>query len=141
MLSVIMSRPFINLIPFQANTSYQDFISTLKEHILHQLLINKITPEDDISPKQLSDLYIVNDHIFCHKVLCINYTTYDVCRDQDSINPWTCSDVMVLANNADPNDTHSYWYAWIIALFHAEVQYNNPEGDLEDQKVFHVNFA
>ena len=39
----------------------------------------------------------------------INYTTYDMHRDQDSINPRTRSDVMLL--NADHQADHAYLYA------------------------------
>ncbi|KAK0205741.1 hypothetical protein IW262DRAFT_1251199, partial [Armillaria fumosa] len=63
-----------------------DFIPKLKEHILHQLLVHEITPDADITLKQLNNLNIINDHIFQHKVLHVNYTTYDIHRDQDSIN-------------------------------------------------------
>ncbi|KAK0186024.1 hypothetical protein F5146DRAFT_1143603 [Armillaria mellea] len=118
-----------------------DFIPKLKEHILHQLLVHEIAPESDITPEQLNNLHIINDHIFWHKVLCVNYTTYNIHQDQDSINPQTHSNVIVLANNSDPNDTHPYWYAHIIGLFHADIWYNDPEGDFKDWKVFHVDFA
>ncbi|KAK0438853.1 uncharacterized protein EV420DRAFT_1651271 [Desarmillaria tabescens] len=97
-----------------------DFIPKLKEHILRHLLINETAQDDDITPKQLSNLHI------------------------DSINPRTCSDVIVLTNNSDLNDTHPYWYARIIGLFHVEVHYNDPEGDLEDHKAkcpHHVEFV
>ncbi|PBK92322.1 hypothetical protein ARMGADRAFT_931262, partial [Armillaria gallica] len=91
--------------------------------------------------KQLSNLHIVNDHIFHHKVLRINYTTYDVHRDQDSINPQTHSDVIVLANESETDSTHPYWYARIIGIFHVDICYNNPEGDFKNQKVFQIDFA
>ncbi|KAK0495613.1 hypothetical protein EDD18DRAFT_1075501, partial [Armillaria luteobubalina] len=73
-------------------------------------------------------LYIIN-------VLQINYTTYDVCCDQDSINPLTCSDVIILANdsNSEASTTHPYWCTQIIRLFHANIHYNDPDGDFEDQ--------
>jgi hypothetical protein len=47
----------------------------------------------------------------------VNYTTYDVRRDQDSLNPRTHSDVMVLSQE----ETHPYWYARILGVFHARV--------------------
>ncbi|KAK0488044.1 hypothetical protein EDD18DRAFT_1359990 [Armillaria luteobubalina] len=46
----------------------EDFIPKLKEHIL-RLLVNKISTEDEITSEQLSNLHIIDDHIFCHKVL------------------------------------------------------------------------
>jgi hypothetical protein len=50
----------------------------------------------------------------------INYTTYDIRREQDSINPRTRSDVMLL--NADEDDVHPYLYARVVGIFHAEVR-------------------
>ena len=41
-------------------------------------------------------------------------------RDQDSINPRTRSDIMVLSR--DEEDLHPYWYARVIGIFHAVVR-------------------
>ncbi|SJL13966.1 uncharacterized protein ARMOST_17418 [Armillaria ostoyae] len=118
-----------------------DFIPKLKEHILRRLFVHEIDLGDEITPEQLSRLHINNDRIFRHKVLRVNYTTYDVRRDQDSINPRTRSDVVVLANDLEAETVHPYWYARIIRLFHADVRYNDPDGDYEDRKLFRVDFA
>lgn len=53
----------------------------------------------------------------------INYTTYDVRRKQDTINPRTPHrDVMVLANNEDTSE-HPFLYARVLGIFHANVVY------------------
>ncbi|KAK0429630.1 hypothetical protein EV421DRAFT_1686392, partial [Armillaria borealis] len=59
--------------------------------------------------------------IYHHKILQINYTTYDIRRNQDSINPCTRSNIMVLAN--DQEGSHPYWYACVLGVFHTYVQY------------------
>ncbi len=46
-----------------------------------------------------------------------------------------------MANDSEADATHLYWYAQIIGLFHANVRYNDPDGDFKDQKVFQVDFA
>ena len=51
---------------------------------------------------------------------CCNYTTYDLLRDQDSINPLRHLDIMVLSH--EDEKTHLYWYARIIYIFHVFVQ-------------------
>ncbi|KAK0226736.1 hypothetical protein EDD85DRAFT_923411 [Armillaria nabsnona] len=117
-----------------------DFIPKLKDHILRCLLGDEIGPNDDPTPEQLSYLHITNDRIYRHKVLRINYTTYDVRRDQDSINPRTRSDVIVLANETDLNCTHPYWYARVIGIFHAEARYHDPNGSIEDARPFNIDF-
>ncbi|KNZ81570.1 hypothetical protein J132_11389, partial [Termitomyces sp. J132] len=67
--------------------------------------------------------------IYEHKTLCINYTTYDNQRDQDTLNPQWQLDVMVVADN----DVHPYWYFRIVKIFHALVQLN--ESGQEFQRV------
>ncbi len=120
--------------------SFQDFIPKLKDHILRCLLGDEIGPNDDPTPEQLSYLHITNNHIYHHKVLRINYTTYDVRQDQDSINPQTRSDVIVLANETDLDCTHPYWYACVIGIFHAEARYHDLNGSIEDARPFNINF-
>ena len=70
---------------------------------------------------------ITNNTIYRHKVLRINYTTYDLRRAQDSLNPRIPGhgDVMVLSpENEDENmDPHPYWYARILGIYHANVRY------------------
>ena len=48
-------------------------------------------------------------------------TTHHLRRCQDSLNPRTHSNIMVLSHEDD--DTHPYWYAKIIGVFHAIVQH------------------
>jgi hypothetical protein len=68
----------------------------------------------------------------------INYTTYDVCRAQDSMNPRNHADIMVLAYKdndvpmADSNSPEAYWYARIIGIFHTYVVHTGPESVTSD---------
>ncbi|KAF8237555.1 hypothetical protein L208DRAFT_1246898, partial [Tricholoma matsutake] len=56
----------------------------------------------------------------------INYTTYNICHDQDSMNPHTHCDVMVLSAETGPK-AHPYWYNCILGVFHAKVIYSRPK--------------
>jgi hypothetical protein len=73
---------------------------------------------------------ILNNRIYSHKVLRINYTTYDMRREQDSLNPRTHADIMVLSQEPktreDGTPEHPYWYARIIGIFHAHVLHTGP---------------
>ena len=65
-----------------------------------------------------SDLFrvrIEGDHLYQHKVLRINYTWYDMRCDQDSVNPHTHPDIMMLAPDGAP---HPYLYARVLGIFH-----------------------
>ena len=86
---------------------------------------------------QRNVLHLINNHIYRHKVLRINYTTYDLHWVQDSLNPRTHSDVMVLSHK-DVKNAHPYWYARIIGIFHMDVQYRSPE--LSNHTPKQINF-
>ena len=75
--------------------------------------------ETGFTPAEQSSVTFVNNRLYRHKVLRINYTTYDLRRAQDSLNPRTHANVMVLAHEDDAEISHPYWYAWIIGIFHA----------------------
>jgi hypothetical protein len=51
----------------------------------------------------------------------INYTTYDMRRAQDCINPRTHADVMVLSHEDENTKPHPYWYARVVGIFHFKV--------------------
>jgi hypothetical protein len=68
----------------------------------------------------------VGNRIYRHKVIRINHTTYDGRRNQDSLNPRTHADFMVLAHEDDTDDNstaHPYWYGRIIGIFHTCVKH------------------
>ncbi|KAF9468095.1 hypothetical protein BDZ94DRAFT_1287378 [Collybia nuda] len=58
-------------------------------------------------------------------VFRVNYTTYDMRRDQDSLNPHTHCDVMVLSPETEQN-AHPFWYARVLGVFHTKVLHTGP---------------
>lgn len=101
-------------------TVFQNFLPMLKDHLLRHI---SGTPSEDFSNHDRRQLVIHKNQVFRHKTLQINFTTYDCRRDQDTINIGTHSDIMVLANpDEDPENSHPYWYARVIGIFHATVQ-------------------
>ncbi|KAF9472523.1 hypothetical protein BDN70DRAFT_818521, partial [Pholiota conissans] len=50
----------------------------------------------------------------------INYTSYGLRCCQDSLNPQTHADIMILSHK-DEENIYPYWYARIIGIFHALV--------------------
>ena len=69
---------------------------------------------------------IVGNRMFSVKTLRINYTTYDVHRDQDTINPRTHPFVVVNTGETTKN-AHPYWYAQVLGIFHVSVFDTNAE--------------
>ncbi len=81
--------------------------------------------EDDVSSAEADSIHILNNHIYEHQRLRVNYTTYDLRRAQDTISPKSHSDIMVLSHEyGDENGAfHPYWYARVIKIFHAQVYF------------------
>lgn len=50
----------------------------------------------------------------------VYYTSYDLRREYDNINPWTHPDVMVLPGETKPQ--HPYWYARVLGIYHMDVR-------------------
>lgn len=112
----------------------------MKDHLLGRLLGRPFSGDDvPFAPEERKKLLFVKNQLYRHNVLRINYTTYDLRRCQDSLNPRTHANIMVLSHEDDNNnndndndnnaeDAHPYWYAKIIGIFHALVRHpNHPE--------------
>jgi hypothetical protein len=129
----------------------QDFVPKLKDHVLpriKQLLRREASASDeDLSPQKpgLSTLQCPNadrdaiffksDRMYSHHLARFNYTTYDVRRSQDVINPGTSHcNVMLLANNSDCDGDesvfHPFLYAHVLGIYHVNVIFTG-EGSLD----------
>jgi hypothetical protein len=67
----------------------------------------------------------------------INYTTYDIRRDSDTINPHTYPDIMVKSPETGPR-AQAYWYARVIGIFHAQV--SSSHQGVQDKSLHHMDF-
>ncbi|KAM6499872.1 hypothetical protein JOM56_005380 [Amanita muscaria] len=106
------------------NPGMKKFIPRLKTHILARLRnLEYNGDEHQFSNEELSDVIILDDTLYRHKVLRINFTTYDLRRDQDSVNPRNHADIQVLADEEPDGSTttHPYWYARVLGVFHVNV--------------------
>ncbi|KZT68005.1 hypothetical protein DAEQUDRAFT_728551 [Daedalea quercina L-15889] len=106
----------------------KNFLPNLKDHLLSRLTGRVYDgDEDTFGSDEHSTIQFVNDNIYFHKALRINYTTYDMRRAQDSINPRRQADIMLLAPYEDDGDSqanaHPYWYARVIGIFHVNVKH------------------
>jgi alpha-D-ribose 1-methylphosphonate 5-triphosphate synthase subunit PhnL len=97
----------------------------LRSHLLARLTLPRNQWSDaEFSARDLRRIVIQRHTIYRHKVLRVNYTTYDMRREQDSINPRTTHcDIMLLSHETDHASEieHPYWYARVIGIFHADV--------------------
>jgi hypothetical protein len=74
--------------------------------------------------------FIKADRMYKHNVMRINYTTSDVRRAQDVINPSTphCN-VMLLGRNEEDSSVdqqHPYLYACVLGIYHVNATYVGP---------------
>ncbi|KAK0430950.1 hypothetical protein EV421DRAFT_1912371 [Armillaria borealis] len=98
----------------------QGFVVNLKNHILMWMRPKLYESATELTIADRQDLIIVGEHLYEHKVLQINYTSYDVRHEQDTVNPRTDSDVMMLTPEEE-HDTHPYWYARVIGIYYVLV--------------------
>ncbi|KAK1217789.1 hypothetical protein PQX77_019539 [Marasmius sp. AFHP31] len=106
---------------------FNGFLFKPKNHLLSVILNRR---DDQFSSRECARIKIINDRIYHHKVLDIQYTSYDLRHCQDSVNLGNHPDVMVLTGERNP-DSHPYWYARTLGIFHARVHYEG-DGQLRD---------
>jgi hypothetical protein len=81
----------------------------------------------DNDPRELAGIHFKGERMYLHNIMRINYTTYDVRRAQDSINPRTNHrDIMLLSHRDDDTPHHEYEYARVIGIYHVNIVYTGP---------------
>lgn len=73
----------------------------------------------DFGPEERDNLIVKDNIIHQHAYLRINYTTYDVRRDQDIINPRVPSRSFIMVPAAAGD--HPYWYARVLGIYDVQV--------------------
>ncbi|RDB16269.1 hypothetical protein Hypma_003008 [Hypsizygus marmoreus] len=112
----------------------RDFLPSLRAHLASRLLdALRVTRSSEANIQGMANepqeadvdpnlMYIKRDTMFQHNIARINYTTYDIRRAQDIINPKTDHrDIMLLEN--DDHASHQYRYARVLGIFHVNVIY------------------
>jgi hypothetical protein len=86
---------------------------------------------DDASDGDWEKVLLKNNRIYQHRMMYVNYTTYDVRRGDDVINPSNSrcnimglnADTLVESDSRTGPSRHPYWYARVLGIFHANVIY------------------
>ncbi|EGO23834.1 hypothetical protein SERLADRAFT_439137 [Serpula lacrymans var. lacrymans S7.9] len=105
----------------KGDVAVKDFLPKLKDHILAHLLSYDSMEPPAFSDKERNSIMIDRNRLYRHKIIRVNYTTYNLRRARNSLNPRTHADVMVLANGEQEDGgliPHPYWYAQIVEIFH-----------------------
>jgi hypothetical protein len=114
-------------------------MSKLKDHLLNRLLGRDFDGDDPqvFTEDERNSVWINSNQIYSVKTLSVNYTTYDIRRDRDTINPDNHQFAMVRSPEDGP-DVHPYWYAQVLGVYHAFVYTTHP--DARDQSVKRMEF-
>ena len=71
-----------------------------------------------------SQVVLKDERIYRHNLFRLNYTTYDVRRAQETVNPRTDHrDIMLLSRQPS---IHPFCYARVLGIYHANVIYIGP---------------
>ncbi|KAG9102751.1 hypothetical protein FRC06_001254 [Ceratobasidium sp. 370] len=99
------------------------FSPQLKWHLLLRILGSR--EHLSYNEGELAQLYIHQDRIYSHHILHINFTSYDVLRQQDILNPSTPTRFIMrlLEPNEHSSSDHPFIYAKILGIYHAKVAY------------------
>lgn len=114
----------------------QDFIRKLKEHLLGRLLGRDFDGDshETFGPGDINRVRIFNNNIYSVGQMRVNYTTYDVRRDYDIINPKTHPFVMVSSPETE-DGAHPFWYAQVLGVYHTVVGQTGVNRELEQREM------
>ncbi|QRV96107.1 hypothetical protein RhiJN_24125 [Ceratobasidium sp. AG-Ba] len=96
-----------------------DFLPNLKNYFL---VCFGISPAENLlfSELQRQQIVIPSGTLVRHATCQVSYTTYDVRRTQDTVNPRT-KHHFIMTRNQDDDPDHPFWYAKVIGIYHANV--------------------
>ncbi|KAK7689177.1 hypothetical protein QCA50_007868 [Cerrena zonata] len=104
--------------------AFKDFYQDLQGHILSRLTGRDYDGEDfDFSLAERASIRIEQNRLYKHKVVRVHYTSYDMLRSTDSINPRVPDHANILLHGSEGE----FWYARVIGIFHVNVRLDSEE--------------
>lgn len=117
-----------------------NFISKLKDHLLSRLYQYEYDgDEHQFTALDHSHLHFVNNlnDVTESKTFRVNYTSYDIRRQQDFMRPGYGCTVMVLSREDGPT-AHPFWYAQVVRAFHVPIIHVAPDARNRSQQIMEV---
>ena len=116
---------------------FQGFIPKLKQHLLpriraklaeaNECFLNGSLHNDDSTgpPGDWQAVVLKQDRFYKHNIMRVNYTTYDVRREEDTIHAGMshCNIMMLNPAFAQDPSQHPFCYAHVLGIFHANIVY------------------
>ena len=81
---------------------------------------------EDYTDSDRNSIRFLGSKIYSVQTCRVYYTSYDLQRQCDTINPCTHPDIMLRCPVTEANAT-PYWYARVIGIYHANIWVENPE--------------
>ena len=100
----------------------------MKDHLLSRLYGYEYNGDEHLfTDDERNDLRIVGglNQVIESTILWVNYTTYDICREQDVMRPGPACFAITLLQENSPN-AHPFWYCQVIRVFHISVLHVGP---------------
>ncbi|KAG8699804.1 hypothetical protein FRC08_005094 [Ceratobasidium sp. 394] len=113
--------------PHGSDAAVKDFLPRLKAHLLARIMGDRYEDEQTRTALELAQIHFQHERIYAHQTLKLHYTTYDVRRAQDTINPTTSNRfILVPSDRLDSAEVgaNRFWYARVLGIYHANVSYN-----------------
>ncbi|KAH7904490.1 hypothetical protein BJ138DRAFT_1019091 [Hygrophoropsis aurantiaca] len=118
---------------YAGDPAIRDFVPRLKKHLLPRIRAQLQSEISEFRGLPTHDEPAQNERMYEHKLMRINYTTYDVRRAQDVVNPSTAhNNIMALASPVTSDGSegrlshHPFLYARVLGIFHANIIYTGP---------------
>ncbi|RDB26818.1 hypothetical protein Hypma_005389 [Hypsizygus marmoreus] len=123
----------------------RNFLLRLKQHIAQRLetsIREDNAPRDEFDVSiDVNNIFISKDTMYGHNIMRVNYTTYDVRRAQDTINPNTDHrDIMVLSRQFSHDGGHQYGYGRVLGIYHVNVIFNGVVLGKQDYRLRRMEF-
>ena len=103
------------------------FLPKLQDHLLGRLTGREFDADmhEDFTDWDRNTIRFLGGKIYSVRTCRIYYTSYDLQRNWDTINPCSHPDIMVRSPITEA-DAEPYWYARVIGIYHAKVWAENP---------------
>ncbi|PPQ84255.1 hypothetical protein CVT26_011861, partial [Gymnopilus dilepis] len=107
----------------RGDPTYNRFLPKLQDHLLGRLKERTFDADmhEDYSDIDRNSVRFVGQKIYSVQTCRLYYTTYELQRESDVINPRSHPDIMLRAPDAEAGAADPYWYARVIGVFHANV--------------------
>ncbi|KAG9123570.1 hypothetical protein FRC07_014709, partial [Ceratobasidium sp. 392] len=109
-----------------SDPAFEYFLPRLRSHLIARISGGRYQDELDHDTSDISDIQFQYERIYAHQTLRLHYTTYNVRRDQDTVNPSTAKRFIVLRSDEPDSPgmgARRFWYAKVLGVYHANVIY------------------